>query len=169
MSAASRHSTYQRRRHRSGWSGLGRTTFQRVVGLDPRLHRHPCAAKYTCVYDVQLHSAACSSSDFQSSPTHRPIAEIPHQPPRAYARVIFFIWTDGESFFFSTRIMQGVTVLVLVLVWCTSFMSFSGHTSHFQHSFFPQVVALWNTLPSALTSAQSLKIYTHSFHYSDTG
>ena len=47
-----------------------------------------------------------------------------------------------------------------------SFMSFSGHTSHFQHSFFPQVVALWNTLPSALTSAPSLKHYIHSFHYS---
>ena len=28
---------YQRRRRRSGWSGLGRTTFQRVVGLVPRL------------------------------------------------------------------------------------------------------------------------------------
>ena len=27
----------QRRRRRSGWSGLGRTTFQRVVGLVPRL------------------------------------------------------------------------------------------------------------------------------------
>ena len=29
----------QRRRRRSGWSGLGRTTFQRVVGLVPRLQR----------------------------------------------------------------------------------------------------------------------------------
>ena len=27
---------------------------QRVVGLVPRLHRHPGVAKYTCVYDVQL-------------------------------------------------------------------------------------------------------------------
>ena len=27
----------QRRRRRSGWSGLGRTTFQRVVGLDGNL------------------------------------------------------------------------------------------------------------------------------------
>ena len=29
----------QRRRRRSGWSGLGRTTFQRVVGVVPRLQR----------------------------------------------------------------------------------------------------------------------------------
>ena len=29
----------QRRRHRSGWSGLGLTTFQRVIGLVPRLQR----------------------------------------------------------------------------------------------------------------------------------
>ena len=33
---------------------LVRPTFQQVVGLIPRLHRHPCVAKYTCVYDVQL-------------------------------------------------------------------------------------------------------------------
>ena len=32
-------SVLQRRRRRSGWSGLGRTTFQRVVGLVPRLQR----------------------------------------------------------------------------------------------------------------------------------
>ena len=46
----------QRRRRWSGQSGLGRTTFQRVnvVGLIPRLHRHPRVAKYACVYDVQL-------------------------------------------------------------------------------------------------------------------
>ena len=37
----------QWRRQRSGWSGLGRTTFQRVVGLIPRLHQHPRVAKYT--------------------------------------------------------------------------------------------------------------------------
>ena len=41
-----------------------------------------------------------------------------------------------------------------------SFMPFSGHTSHFQHSFCPQVVALWNTLPSVLTSAPPLKNYS---------
>ena len=29
--------TVQRRRRRSGWSGLGRTTFQQVVGLVPKL------------------------------------------------------------------------------------------------------------------------------------
>ena len=29
----------QRRRHQSGWSGLGLTTFQRVIGLVPRLQR----------------------------------------------------------------------------------------------------------------------------------
>ena len=29
----------QRRRCRSGWSGLGRTTFQWVIGLVPRLQR----------------------------------------------------------------------------------------------------------------------------------
>ena len=38
------------------------------------LHRHPCVAKYTCVYDVEAasnmaYSAACSSSASQSSPT----------------------------------------------------------------------------------------------------
>ena len=35
------------------------------------------------------HSTACSSSAFQSSPTRRPIAETPHQPSHAHARVIF--------------------------------------------------------------------------------
>ena len=30
---------YQRRRRRSGWSGQGRTTFQRVVGLVLRVQR----------------------------------------------------------------------------------------------------------------------------------
>ena len=46
----------------------------------------PRVAKYTCVYDVHAaasdttHSAACSSSASQSSPTRRPIAETPHQP-----------------------------------------------------------------------------------------
>ena len=44
----------QRRHHRSGWSGLGQTTFQWVVGLVPRLHWYPRVAKYTCVYIVQL-------------------------------------------------------------------------------------------------------------------
>ena len=44
----------QRWRRWSGWSGLGRSTFQQVVGLVPRLHRHLCVAKYTCVYDVQM-------------------------------------------------------------------------------------------------------------------
>ena len=81
--------TLQRRSCRSSWSGLGRTTFLRVVGLVPRLHRHPRVAKYTCVYDVQLlaiymmHSAACSSSAFQSSHTHGPIAKTSHHaaPP----------------------------------------------------------------------------------------
>ena len=126
----------QRRRRRSGWSGLGRTTFQRVVGLVPRLqrrsedetigpgvprkltfavrvrvsrnrsrsftggsgarrgptglHRHPRVAKYTCVYDVQLladmaHSAACSSSASQPSPTRRPFAETPHAPASVFS------------------------------------------------------------------------------------
>ena len=77
----------QMRCWRSGWSSLGRTTFPWVVGLVPRLHRHPRVAKYTCIYDVQLLaiwrikiSAACSSSASQSSPTCRPIAETPHQP-----------------------------------------------------------------------------------------
>ena len=42
--------TSQRRRQ----SGLGWTTFQRVVGLVPRLHWHPGVARYTCVYDVEL-------------------------------------------------------------------------------------------------------------------
>ena len=96
--------TLQRRRRRSGWSGLGRTTFPRVIGLIPRLHRHPRVAKYTCVYDVQLlaiymmHSAACSSSAFQSSRTHGPIAKTPHHAaphPCAHARVIFYLqWPD---------------------------------------------------------------------------
>ena len=59
----------QRRHHRSGWSGLGQTTFQWVVGLVPRLHWYPRVAKYTCIHcaagsDV-VHSA-CSSSASQS-------------------------------------------------------------------------------------------------------
>ena len=44
----------QRRCCRSSWSGQGRTTFQRVVCLVPRLHQHPSVANYTCIYDVQL-------------------------------------------------------------------------------------------------------------------
>ena len=44
----------QRQCRWSSWSGLGRTTFQRVIGLVFRLHQHPGVAKYTCVYDVQL-------------------------------------------------------------------------------------------------------------------
>ena len=38
----------------AGPAKAGPCTFQQVVGLVPRLHRHPCVAKYTCVYDVQL-------------------------------------------------------------------------------------------------------------------
>ena len=44
----------QRRCWWSGLSDLGRTTFQWVIGLVPRLYRHPHVAKYTCVYDMQL-------------------------------------------------------------------------------------------------------------------
>ena len=36
----------KKKKSRSGLSGLGRTTFQRVVGLVPRLHRHPRVAKW---------------------------------------------------------------------------------------------------------------------------
>ena len=75
----------QRRCCRSSWSGLGRTTFQRVVCLVPRLHQHPSVANYTCIYDVQLLAiwhipllAVVLRS--QSSPTRRPIAETSHQP-----------------------------------------------------------------------------------------
>ena len=45
-----------------------------------------------------------------------------------------------------------------------SFMQFSAHTNHFQHSFFPHVTALWNTLPSTITSAPSLPIFKHCLH-----
>ena len=78
--------TYQRRRRRSGWSGLGLTTFQQVVGLVLRLDRHPRVAKYTIMRirraaaSDMAHSAACSSSASQPSPTRRPITETPHQP-----------------------------------------------------------------------------------------
>ena len=49
----------QRQCRRSGWSGQGQTTFQQVVGLVPRLHRHPLTHVllnthvYT-LYNVQL-------------------------------------------------------------------------------------------------------------------
>ena len=37
--------------NRGGVGGpAGRTTFQRVVGLVPRLHRHPRVAKYTIMH-----------------------------------------------------------------------------------------------------------------------
>ena len=81
-----KNTAYQRRRRRSGWSGLGLTTFQRVVGLVLRLDRHPRVAKYTIMRirrtaaSDMAHSAACSSSASQPSPTRRPITETPHQP-----------------------------------------------------------------------------------------
>ena len=46
------------------------------------------------------HSAACSSSAFKSSPTRRPIMETPHHaaPPRAHARVIFYLQWGPTTF-----------------------------------------------------------------------
>ena len=37
-------------------------------------------------------------------------------------------------------------------------------SKHFQHSFFPHATALWNTLPSAITSAPSLSVFKHYLH-----
>ena len=54
-----------------------RTTFQQVVGLVPRLHE--MHIQHAAASDM-VHSATCSSSASQSSPTRRPIAETPHQP-----------------------------------------------------------------------------------------
>ena len=47
-----------------------------------------------------------------------------------------------------------------------SFMQFNAHTNHFQHSFFPHVTALWNTLPSAITSAPTLSVFNNYIHSS---
>ena len=49
-----------------------------------------------------------------------------------------------------------------------SFIPFSTWSyQSFSAFLFPtSIVALWNILPSALTSTPSLKHYTHSFHYS---
>ena len=47
-----------------------------------------------------------------------------------------------------------------------SFMQFNAHTNHFQHSFFPHVTALWNTLPSAITSAPTLSVFKNYIHSS---
>ena len=61
-------------------------TFQRVVGLVPRLHRHPHVAKYRdmrAAASDMVHSAACSSPASQSSPTGRAPPPPPPTHPRA--------------------------------------------------------------------------------------
>ena len=47
-----------------------------------------------------------------------------------------------------------------------SFMQFNAHTNHFQHSFSQHVTALWNTLPSAITSAPTLSVFKNYIHSS---
>ena len=87
----------QRRRRHSGWSGLGQTTFQLVVGLIPRLHRHPRVAKYTCVYDVQLlviWRIPLLAVVLLLSLALR-VGLLQRLPPRAHAQVIIFLqWPD---------------------------------------------------------------------------
>ena len=53
--------------NRGGVGGpAGRTTFQRVVGLVPRLHRHPRVAKYTI-----MHIRRAAASDMAQEKTNQ--------------------------------------------------------------------------------------------------
>ena len=46
-----------------------------------------------------------------------------------------------------------------------SYMQFSAHTNYFQHYFFPHVTAIWNSLPSDITSAPPLSVFMNYIHF----
>ena len=58
-------------------------------------------------------------------------------------------------------------ILLIIFFRNTLFMNFNSHTNYFNYSFFPHIIALWNGLPSAVTSSLSLTVFKIVFvHYS---
>ena len=60
--------------------------------------------------------------------------------------------------------------LILLIIFFRNthcFMNFNSHSNYFHYSFFPHIIALWNGLPSAVTSSLSLTVFKIVFvHYS---
>jgi len=122
--------THVQRRHRhSGWSGLGQITFSRSLDLSPDcIGTHVLLSTHaytTCIWAASdmVHSTACSasSSASQSSPTHKPIAETPHQPllhRHVHAWVIFHL--QWPNYFWNAGIACDVGYISLQFLHCDS-------------------------------------------------
>ena len=90
------------------------------------------------------------------------LKSLPAAQPVSFARSWYSPQTLGLCYFYGVHVYPTLPLVPHspqhVLCNTHSFMQFSVHTNHFQHSFFLHVTAL---LPSAITSAPSLSVFMH--------